>query len=272
MKIYKLILIIFCFFCALDTYAQAPEGIYYQAVVRDSSGNLVQNRPVSFRFSIISGSPNGSIVYRQTDTIVTDQMGLITVVLGGGGSIVNGNFGQINWAIGNKFLEVELDPTGGVTYKNMGTTQMLSVPYALCAGSALNTDTSWIKNGNNIYNSNSGNVGIHNSTPATALDVHGFTALGENSPHIKMAKFSGVTPSLLGGATNLNLGIPDSSILSVTVQVVDPVNGLIAPLTLLTGKQFSYSIAHSVLQLSLSLTNSLAILSKPFNALVIYQQ
>jgi hypothetical protein len=259
-------------FISFEALAQAPQGIYYQAVVRDSSGNLVQNRPASFRYTIHTGTPTGNIVYQQTDTIITDQMGLITVVLGGGGSIVQGNFNNINWAVGSKYLETELDPNGGVSYTNMGTTQMLSVPYALYAGSAPNTDTTWKTTGGNIYNTNPGNVGINNTSPTSALDVHGFTALGENSPKMKMARYTGTTPGIAGGATSINLGIPDSSILSVSVQVIDTVLGLIGPQSVLSNQQYSYSIISSVFQLTLSLTNSSAILGRPFKVLIIYEQ
>ena len=268
----SLIALIINLLLAFNSFAQAPQGIYYQAVVRNASGNLVQSLPVSFRFTIHNNTPAGTVVYQQTDTVVTDQMGLITVVLGGGGSIIQGNFSQINWATGSKFLETELDPTGGVSYTNMGTTQMLSVPYALYAGSALSTDTTWGKNGNNIYNTNPGNVGINNTNPASALDVHGFSALGENSPKTKMQRFTGVTPSVLGGSTSINLGIPDSSIMSVSVIVLDTVLGLVSPQSLLSNQQYSYSILSSVFQLALSLTNSSAILGKPFQALILYRE
>ena len=269
----KLLLVIWSLCIALALQAQAPKGINYQAVVRDASGNLVQNSPVNFRFSIHNVTPAGSIIYQQTDTVVTDQMGLITVVLGGGGSIAIGNFGQIDWANGGKFLQVELDATGGNAYVNMGTTQMLSVPYALYAGSAPNSDTTWTHNATgDIYNSNPGNVGINNPTPGTALDVHGYTALGENAPKIKTRKVTGSTSPTPGGVVSVNLGIPDSSILSVSVQVEDPVNGLTAPLTLLTGREYSYSVLSSVFSVANSLTNSSAILSKPYKALIIYEE
>jgi hypothetical protein len=149
---------------------------------------------------------------------------------------------------------------------------MLSVPYALYAGSALNTDTTWKTSGSNIYNTNPGNVGINNTSPTTALDVHGFSALGENSPKMKMAKYTGTTAPALGGTTTINLGIPDSSILSVSVLIDDTVNGLIQPQSILTSDQYTYSIISSVFQLTLSLTNASAILNKPFKALIIYEQ
>lgn len=269
----KITWLILCIIITLSAFSQAPQGIYYQAVVRDSSGNLLQNSPASFRFTIYNGSPVGNIVYQQTDTVVTDQMGLITVILGGGGSIIQGNFNTIPWGTGTKFLGIEVDPAGGTNYTNMGTTQMMSVPYALYAASAgSTTDTTWLHQGTDIYNGNVGNVGINTATPQATLDVNGFTILGENSPKIKMTKITGITPSILGGSTSVNLGIPNSKILSVLVQVDDPLNGLIAPLTLLTGREYNYSVVSSVFKLTLSLTNSLLILNKPYKALIVYEE
>jgi hypothetical protein len=251
---------------------QTPQGIYYQSVVRDASGNLVQNTPVSFRFTIHDVTPTGNVIYQQTDTLIPDQFGLITVVIGGGGSIVQGNFGVINWALSSKFLQVEIDVTGGVSYTDMGTTQMLSVPYALYAASAGNADTSWQANGQNIFNTNSGNVGIGTPTPTSTLDVNGPTKLGPNSPKIEMVTFRDTVPLIAGNTRSFNIGVPDSNILSTTVQVFDPVNGIVAPLSGLTGTQYSYSVLGSVFTLTPSLTSSLAILGKPFSVLVIYKR
>jgi hypothetical protein len=115
--------------------AQAPQGINYQAVVRDPAGNPVANQDISIRVTIYDGSPFGSIAYQETDTIHANQFGLITVVVGGG-SIKQGSFGGINWASGSKFVQMETDLTGGVNYVDMGTTQLLSVPYAMYAETA----------------------------------------------------------------------------------------------------------------------------------------
>lgn len=115
-------------------FAQAPKGFNYQAVVRDAQGYAVQNQNVSIRLSIHDGGPMGSIVYQETDTVPANQFGVITVVVGGGSIIPGTNtFDAIDWSTGNKYLEVETDITGGTAYLNMGTTQLLSVPYALYA-------------------------------------------------------------------------------------------------------------------------------------------
>jgi len=121
-------------------FAQAPKGFNYQAVVRDAQGYAVQNQNVSIRLSIHDGGPMGNIIYQETDTTPANQFGVITVVVGGGSIIPGTNtFDAIDWSTGNKFLEVETDITGGTAYLNMGTTQLLSVPYALYAETAGST-------------------------------------------------------------------------------------------------------------------------------------
>lgn len=123
-------LALFFALAAFCVNAQAPQGIKYQAVARDVSGNIIGNQSVSVRFSIHSGSVTGTVVYSETHTTTTNQFGLFTVSLGMG-TPVTGTFSAVNWSAGSMFLETELDPTGGSNYTSMGTSQMLSVPYAL---------------------------------------------------------------------------------------------------------------------------------------------
>ena len=111
---------------------QTPQTLNYQAVARNVSGAVLQNQHVKARFSFHDGSPTGSVVYQETDTATTNQFGLFTTLIGNGITTL-GTFTAIQWSTGNKFLEVELDPTGGNNYNSMGTTQLVSVPYALYA-------------------------------------------------------------------------------------------------------------------------------------------
>jgi len=112
-------------------FSQAPEGINYQAVVRNSSGLPLINKTVSVRFSIHQASPTGIVVFQETQTDSTNQFGLINLALG---SINNATFSTINWGAGVYYLQVEVNPGSG--FENLGTTQLLSVPYALFAKSA----------------------------------------------------------------------------------------------------------------------------------------
>ena len=118
-------------------FAQAPEKFTYQAVVRNANNSLVINSPVGVRVSILQGGVNGTLVYMETQTAVTNANGLITLQIGGG-NVQQGNFADIDWAGGSYFLKTETDPAGGSNYSVTSTQQLLSVPYALYAKDAGN--------------------------------------------------------------------------------------------------------------------------------------
>jgi hypothetical protein len=112
--------------------AQAPQSIPYQAVARDAGGHLLIEQSINLRFSIRDQAVNGPVIYSESHPTVTNLFGLFTVNIGAGNPI-EGLFADIQWANGYKFLQVELDATGNGPYIDMGTSQMLSVPYALYA-------------------------------------------------------------------------------------------------------------------------------------------
>ena len=118
-------------------FAQAPQRFTYQAVVRNESNTLVRGT-VGVRVSILQGGVDGTVVYQETHTTTTNINGLMTLEIGGG-TVVNGDFATIDWATGSYFLKTETDPDGGTNYTIEGTQQLLSVPYALYAGSAANS-------------------------------------------------------------------------------------------------------------------------------------
>ncbi len=117
-------------FCSVNIYAQAPQAIPYQAVARDSSGNVLANQIISLRFSIHDSTAGGMVVYQETQNKTTSVLGLFTANIGEG-VVVNGTFASIDWGSNSKFMQVELDANGGTNYIDMGTQQMLSVPFAL---------------------------------------------------------------------------------------------------------------------------------------------
>jgi hypothetical protein len=114
----------------LSVFAQAPQRLSYQAVIRNSTGGLVTSHAVGMKISILQGSATGTAVYVETHTSTTNANGLATIEIGGG-SVVSGTFATINWASGTYFLKTETDPAGGSSYTIVGTSQLLSVPYAL---------------------------------------------------------------------------------------------------------------------------------------------
>jgi hypothetical protein len=116
-------------------HAQAPQSVKYQAVARNSSGSEIANSPVAVRFSILNGSVSGPVVYQETHNVTTNQFGLFTASLGLG-FVSQGTFAQVNWETDTKFLKIEIDETGGTNYTDMGTSQLVSVPYSLYADKA----------------------------------------------------------------------------------------------------------------------------------------
>jgi Protein of unknown function (DUF1566) len=131
------ILIITLTYQAISTssFAQAPQKMSYQAVIRDAGNKLVTNHTVGIKISILKiiniGVPIRTIFYTETQSPTTNADGLISIEIGGGTG-----FDIINWANGPYYIETDIDPTGGTNYTISGTTQLLSVPYALNAKTA----------------------------------------------------------------------------------------------------------------------------------------
>src|SRR4030095_1161262 len=132
--------------------AQVPQGINYQAVARTADGVIIPTQNIGVRFSILDGSVTGGVLYSETHTVVTNSYGLFTLAIGKG-TPVTSTFPSINWASGtDKFLKVEIAPAGGSNYQLQGTTQLLSVPYALYS------EKTRLLAGNNTINITNGNT------------------------------------------------------------------------------------------------------------------
>lgn len=134
-KIISVLFILFAVFTAV--FSQAPQSFQYQSVVRDAGGNPVINQPVGFEINIQMGPPLGTIVYTETHQVTTNDYGIATLAIGSG-NVTLGDFTTINWANGNWFVMIGIDITGGSNYVSMGSTQLLSVPYAMYAQEAGN--------------------------------------------------------------------------------------------------------------------------------------
>jgi hypothetical protein len=117
------------------TFAQAPQKMSYQAVIRNPSNVLVASTTVGMKISILQGSPVGTPVYVETQTPTTNINGLASIQIGTG-TIVTGTFAGINWSAGPYYVKTETDPLGGISYTITGTSQLMSVPYALLAAKA----------------------------------------------------------------------------------------------------------------------------------------
>ena len=115
----------------LSSFGQAPEGFKYQAVLRDASNTIITNQAVGIKLTIQQGSVGGTAVYTETFSPTTNAYGLVNLEIGTG--ITTDDFTTIDWSNGDYFIETAIDVTGGSNYSVMGTSQLMSVPYALYA-------------------------------------------------------------------------------------------------------------------------------------------
>ncbi len=146
--------------------AQAPKGINYQGVARDMEGKPLPQKEISIRISILNESANGDLEYDEVHEVRTNSFGLFTLVIGQG-QAGTGSFDFISWALGNKWLQIELDENGGRNFKLMGTQQLMSVPYALYAEYAGNGYAAG--NGISISNNTISNTGDGDNSSANEL-------------------------------------------------------------------------------------------------------
>jgi len=116
-------------------WAQSPQKFSYQAIIRDATDHLVTTHGVGIKISILQTTSTGTAVYEETQTTTTNANGLITIEIGGG-TPVTGTFASIDWSAGPYFIKIQTDPAGGTAYSITGTSQLLSVPYALFAKAA----------------------------------------------------------------------------------------------------------------------------------------
>jgi uncharacterized protein (TIGR02145 family) len=163
-------------------WAQTPQSFKYQAVARDAGGDVVADQAVGMQISILQSSTSGTAVYVETFIPTTNEFGLINLNIGAG-TVVSGDLSTIDWSADTYFLKVEMDITGGTTYEEYGTSQLLSVPYALHAKTAANTFS-----GN--YNDLTGSP---NNVSSFTNDAGYLTSITETDPVFGTSVASGIT-------------------------------------------------------------------------------
>lgn len=207
----------------LSMFGQAPSGFQFQAVLRDMAGQPIINQNLNVRISISDEEMGSIIIYREIHYTMTNGHGLITVVIGRG-DVDLGDFNEIDWSHGVKFLHTEFDPELSGTYQLLGSQQLLSVPYALYAersgnmltagdGITLSGDTVhntspslWSKGSSDQVYYSEGEVGIGTSNPARMFHVDA----GDDAGTFPLSGFAilggGNTETLNGLNTNLVIG------------------------------------------------------------------
>ena len=131
-----------CLFLGTKAHAQAPDGVNYQAVIRNLSGTLVANTTIAIRIQIKQTSASGTIVFQERHSVTTSAQGVVNLVIGQG-TLLGGNISTINWATGPYFVSLGVSFTNGTNYLDYGSQQLMSVPYALYAKNAGNQLNQW---------------------------------------------------------------------------------------------------------------------------------
>lgn len=126
----KRLLLFIALFVMVSSFAQSPQKMSYQAVLRNSSSALITSAPVGMKISILQGSTTGAVAYSEIQRPNTNVNGLVSLEIGSG-TPITGTFAGINWANGPYFIKTETDPAGGTNYAIAGASELMSVPYSL---------------------------------------------------------------------------------------------------------------------------------------------
>jgi len=171
---------------ATVAWAQSPQRMSYQAVIRNSSNALVANIQIGMQISILKGSISGTVVYTETQTPTTNANGLVSIAIGDGAG-----FSTINWANDIYFIKTETDPTGGTNYTITGISQLLSVPYAFHATTSESL-TIPITESDPLFNSWNKSSGI-TITERQVSDLKHFTTSDETDPKFNASVAKNIT-------------------------------------------------------------------------------
>lgn len=209
----KIVLIAALAFGTYMVSAQAPEKMSYQAIVRNGTGQLLTNQNVAVRVSVLQGSAAGAAVYSERVTGMTNANGLVSLEIGSG-TVLSGTFNTINWGSNSYYLKTETDPAGGTNYAITGTSQLLSVPYALYAkssgggggGSLTLPYTATTNNASTLFSlTNDGDgtsvEGINNTTTSSIAAVRGIVS------NVAPGGFSSGVRGINNGTGGLGVGV-----------------------------------------------------------------
>jgi len=220
-----LLTILSVLFCAITFAQSVPQGINYQAVARDASGDVLMNQALTIQFSVISDITTSAVSWQETHTVNTNDYGLYTAIIGQGIATSVGSsatFNVIDWGASNHLLKVEVDFGSG--YLDMGTTAFMSVPYSLnvdptdeLQSLSISGDTLFISSGNYIILPSSAPT-LLGCTDSTAYS--GYNPLANTDDGSCIAVVNGCTDST---ATNYNAAAntDDGSCIAVVLGCTD---------------------------------------------------
>ncbi|WP_428235318.1 tail fiber domain-containing protein [Gracilimonas sp.] len=219
---YKLLFTILAVMFTAEVMAQVPQGFNFQAVARNADGDLIANSGLGVRVSVLQGSETGTAVYTETQTPTTSAVGSFQIVIGEG--VSDGDFSSIDWSADNFYVKLEIDPAGGTEYEELGTTRLLSVPYALLARDVVNGGGSFetevnldLSAGDTTYVINQTGDNGDKFTPAftvnselsgtnQAIDANTFSQSGSTETQY------GLSGSAIGEGTGTHIGVLGSAL------------------------------------------------------------
>lgn len=207
--------ICFAFSCVFATdvvLAQVPDAVNFQAIARDGDGEILANTPIQLRLTIIDGAADGTEIYQELRALTTNNYGSFSFQIGRNANYVTiGSFEEIDWAVDNKFLKIDYDPTNTFSFDlSLGTIEFVTVPYAFAAGDVTYIDLTGVQDGDIlVYNESSGK--FEPTQPnATSLDWN----LIQNKPDFAPVATSGNYNDLINvpvNATTSTAGLMSAS-------------------------------------------------------------
>ena len=214
------LLLVFSILFSVYSFCQVPQAFKYQTVIRDNAGNLITNKAITVKVSILQGSSSGNSLYSELQSPTTNQYGLVNLEIGKG-TFPQGTFSSINWGNSTYFLEIDVDLNGGLNFQTMGTSQLLSVPYALYAANS----------GTAGPTGPTGNIGLTGPTGAT----------GTTGATLSYTGGTGIT---VNGTTVINT-LPDQTV-SITGDANIKISGTYPNFTITHNNQMTSSQMNSI--------------------------
>ena len=208
----KSLFILFLTLTSIPLNAQVPQAFSFQGLVVSENGMQVGEINIDIRVSILDNIANGTTVYQEAHTVLTSLEGLYTLSIGTG-SPLTGLFADIPWADGDKFIKVEIDLEQDGTFEDSGTTQLLSVPYALVAGTA-SAKPEIAVNNTIIAGMNSGTINLN--TGITRVPINYFYQWVDGKPEDVFVEYVGLPDNICiktFGYNNTSLDFNNSFIL-----------------------------------------------------------
>lgn len=218
-----LLLVVIIITGAANLLAQVPQAFHYQAVARNASGEIMANHTISVKIGILKGSDSGDPAYTETHSVITNEVGIFTLEIGAGSQSGDNEFINVGWENDNYFLSIAIDINGGTDYEELGSSKLLSVPYAIVSQRSVESEfTSDIPKGIDLNTSEGDTTFIikaigtnsltsFRSEAATSAFNRGLMGVATSAPENDQQQ-QGVLGSAPGDGTGAHIGVFGSAV------------------------------------------------------------